>query len=405
MIKRISLLFYILMFIVSGLQSQDLEVPEVVITKRKTKYVLLPATAYSPETGVTAGFLSAMFFDLAKGDTLTRMSQIALLGVITTKSQISVGTDFTIFTPKEKYRIEGRAEYQRNVDRNFGRGNNANGLVQKIDPETGAVKDEFNFLEFTSNQIDFRLSGMYRFKDGLFGGPAYHLNSASKVEPFGNRIVVGNNALINETQIEARLSGVGFGITYDTRDNLNNAKSGYFTQMRHLFYDDVFGSTHSFYNLYLDHRFYKRIYKEQSAAFRILSDQRFSKKDLPLYGLSSIGGNDFVRGYFNGTYRNNHVLGFETEYRIPLQQDPTAKFWVFWKRLAIHLFASGAQVMDTWQDFDLTAFRATIGFGGRYVVNFNQRINLRFDVGYGLHKGATANGRAWGVYFFLGEAF
>ena len=49
--------------------------------------------------------------------------------------------------------------------------------------------------------------------------------------------------------------------------------------------------------------------------------------------------------------------------------------------------------------------RTTIGIGGRYVLNFPQRINLRLDIGYGLHDGATIDGNGWGFYFYIGEAF
>lgn len=404
MLKKILFLVNLILILSISSFAQEIAQKEKP-TKRKNRYVVLPATAYTPETGLTAGFLSAIVFDLAQGDTLSRMSQVALLGVITTKGQLSSGVDFTLFTKKEQFRFEGRIEFRKDVDRNFGIGNAPLGLIHEFGEEE--LVNRYNFMEMKTQRYEMRLGAFRKLRQGLFAGLLLDYRDTWNYEPFENRVFIEPHT-IQAVPVNGRVLGVGLGLTYDKRDNINNASEGVFIQMRHLIFEN-FSSTVSksnYYNFFLDARKYFKTYQSQALAVRFLTDQRYHNQTfLPLYSYADIGGKEFVRGYFEGTYRDNHLLGFEAEYRIPIWQDPNSKIWQFWRRTAVHFFASTAQVMSSWEDFELEGFRTSIGIGGRYVLNFPQKINLRVDIGYGLHKGATLAGRGWGFYFFIGEAF
>ena len=54
-------------------------------------------------------------------------------------------------------------------------------------------------------------------------------------------------------------SGLGFLLTYDTRDIPANAYSGTYLDFRGMMYNKVFGSDNNFYRLEIDYRQYKTV--------------------------------------------------------------------------------------------------------------------------------------------------
>ncbi|MGK0390907.1 MAG: hypothetical protein ACI94Y_003667, partial [Maribacter sp.] len=88
-----------------------------------------------------------------------------------------------------------------------------------------------------------------------------------------------------------------------------------------------------------------------------------------------------------------------------LWQKPNAKFWELWKKLGMVVFASGSRVYEKWEDFSLRDMRFTVGVGGRMILSEEQRVNARFDIGYGLDPNAGFNKRNLGIYVFISEAF
>ncbi len=382
---------------------------EDTLSKRKNRYVLLPATAYSPESGFTIGGLGSIFVDFAKGDTNSRMSRFSVLSIITTKKQLYLGTDYEIFTPNEKYAISGLIQFKKEVDRHYGIGNNVTERVYKIDEETGDIKDEpNNYLNFKVRNLTLRLNVYKRLNNDLkkrwFGGLASDFVHNYQYEP--NAMEIPLTAEIPNVPVAARVMGLGAGINYDSRTNNNNPLSGTYIQLRTLQYFEAIGSEYTYNSLILDARYYWNPIKKQTLALRFATDQRFHKHDvLPLYSLAKVGGKEFVRGYFEGTYRDNHALALEAEYRVPFFQKADSKIWQFWHRLGFTIFASTAKVYPDWNTFDLNDFRFTAGFGGRYMLDFSQRVNLRIDIAWGLDPLSGGDDIQRSIYFFIAEAF
>lgn len=133
----------------------------------------------------------------------------------------------------------------------------------------------------------------------------------------------------------------------------------------------------------------------------------FTEGQIPIRALSRVGGHKFIRGYFRGTYQDNHMAAFETEYRLPFWREGTdAKLWQVWKRLGVVGFVSGAQVFHEPSEFGFDRFHLAVGGGLRILFNPESRVNLRIDYAVGLHKGSDGSDkRQSGFYFFLGEAF
>ena len=101
-------------------------------------------------------------------------------------------------------------------------------------------------------------------------------------------------------------SGVGFLLTYDTRDIPANAYSGTYLDFRGMMYNKVFGSDNNFYRLEIDYRQYKTVGRRKVIAWtvsrqvlachdgRIPPDDKYGqkhlgKKDVKSYRICSLG--------------------------------------------------------------------------------------------------------------------
>ncbi|MFC1643072.1 hypothetical protein ACFL5O_10385, partial [Myxococcota bacterium] len=102
--------------------------------------------------------------------------------------------------------------------------------------------------------------------------------------------------------------------------------------------------------------------------------------------LAYFGGDELLRGYFLGRYRDKHLVAVEGEYRFPL-------FWKFGGTL----FAGAAEVGARPAALDLDPVRWAAGGGLRFSIADEERLNLRLDVGAGPHTR--------GIYLTAREAF
>ncbi len=94
-----------------------------------------------------------------------------------------------------------------------------------------------------------------------------------------------------------------------------------------------------------------------------------------------------MRGYFNGRYRDSKLMAIQAEYRFPLKG-----------RFGAAAFAGTGRVGHVFSDFALSGFKPSVGAGLRYAILKHERLNLRFDVGFG-------NFNSVNYYLMLGEAF
>ena len=66
-------------------------------------------------------------------------------------------------------------------------------------------------------------------------------------------------------------SGLGFLLTYDTRDIPANAYNGTYLDFRGMMYSKVFGSDNNFYRLEIDYRQYKTVGRRKVIAWTVQS--------------------------------------------------------------------------------------------------------------------------------------
>ena len=93
-----------------------------------------------------------------------------------------------------------------------------------------------------------------------------------------------------------------------------------------------------------------------------------------------------MRGYYDGRYRDRHLLAFQAEYRLPV-----------WGKFGLVGFAGLGRVAPTLGGLDFSGLKYSAGFGLRFKIAPREGANLRIDWAFG--QGTS------GVYFTAGEAF
>jgi outer membrane protein assembly factor BamA len=395
---------WLFMFSLSGQNSTEAKV-DTFIQREFKSLDIFPAISYSPETNLTLGAIGIAYFDLGKGHKSTPISNTEFIAVYTLNKQIIVETRWECFSQRSLWRSRGEAFFNRYPDRNYGMGNSAGALVVEVTGE--GVRDTFNYLNFNSDRIKFSPVLLRQIKPNLFFGLQYDMEYLYRMKVIPNQYYFLNrdSVYIQRLPIDGFRSGMGFQLLFDNRDFLLNPLEGSFIEFNNINYGKLLGSDYRFSIFSLDARHYINTLKNQTLALRAFVSAELTNDEIPMRALSRVGGHKFIRGYFQGTYQDYHMVAFEAEYRLPFWREGTdAKLWQVWKRLGLVGFLSGAQVFHEPTDLHLNQFNYAVGGGVRILFNPRSRVNLRIDYAIGLTKGSDEK-RQSGLYFYLGEAF
>lgn len=181
-----------------------------------------------------------------------------------------------------------------------------------------------------------------------------------------------------------RISGAGLLLDWDRRDHLYFPTRGVHYQGFALFFEDFFGSAHTFDNYYVDLRHYLPLGGEHVFATQVVG---YSVRGAPpVYRYAALGGREHTRGYRQARYLDRVLFAFQGEYRFP----------VVW-RVGGGAFAGLAGVSRDIEAFRFDRMRPTLGAGLRLRVDDAERIRLRFDAAFGEDSAR--------FYASIGEAF
>ena len=396
--KFVRLLFILFLFEVQALQATEQD------TIRPVDFGFVPGASSSPETGLQYGVVGQLAFDAFKNNTDSRMSQVRLALAASTKSQFQVVNAFNIFGRNESYYIDGRIEYQKWVDRHYGIGNDAN--ISVVERRENEVQfDSLNFHNFAINNFRFKFSYNKKLYSGLFLGLITEYYDGWNFRPVAEEAIY-NTPEINPQQMNGSFLGVGLNLFWDTRDNINSPYTGQYTQLSWMRYTDWFGMDFQFTKLNFEFRKYFQIEDRHILAFRVRSHNVFNSDLVPFEAYNKLGGAQFVRGYFQGTYQDRHALGMTAEYRFPIFPVSDAPKLKFWKHIQAAVFISTAQTFGEENSFAISQTHVSLGGGIRMMIRKLQRLKVRIDFGIGLTEGSAGPGlNQSGIYVDLNEAF
>jgi hypothetical protein len=323
----------------------------------------LPIIFYTPETGI-AGGAAALY--LYRDSLSPRASGITADIIYTQKKQFVAEISGDQYFEVGRYRLVTDLFFQKYPNKFFGIGNNTpESSEETYTPQTFLVKAVF----YTTLSSHVNIGPMVRYENVLIQESLASGALAAGILP-GSR---GGNSL-----------GLGIVANWDSRDNTFATQSGSFYQLTTLFYRSVFGSDYSYDDIQIDTRNFFRICSDHVVAVQGFGE--FIDGLAPFQSYAKFGGQNILRGYFEGRYRDKNTVALQAEYRIPV-----------WWRFGLVGFAGVAQVADRIGILAMNRFWFAGGVGLRFAWSPEERINLRLDYGVGSNSS--------GMYITMTEAF
>jgi len=332
----------------------------------KLRIGILPVAFYTPETHLGFGGLLYSNFRTSHRDSLTKKSNTQTYLNFTSNKQALFQNDYLIFSTQNKYLFKGRIDYIHFPEFYFGLGNET-----KIENKT---------------QIDFNsfllATGFYRLvKKKVYTGLLFQQHNLWMLD---QTLMSYNDDHEVYGNMGYNYSGIGISILIDNRDNSLNPRKGHYFELNGLSYYDHSKTDGSFQSILFDARWYETIRKK--LVWNINAIGAFNQGNVPFRMLPAIGGARFMRGYYQGRFRDNNLILAQQEFRYPL-------FW----RFGFACFMGMGQVAQQIGDFNAQRFHYNYGLGLRFVIDRKENASIRIDYGF------TADSQ--GMYIVFAEAF
>ena len=332
-------------------------------TTKRLSMAGYPVILYTPETSLIFGGGAALTMRDPNRHRNTRPDNLIFYAIYTLKNQSAVLFNPDIYFDEDSWQLKMMSVYQKFPDLFYGIGNN-----------TASEDAE----DVTTEDVIIQPGLTRRIYKNLRFGVMYHLNhtSVQKIEPNG---ILSSGGLPGSRG--SFLSGMGPIIDWDSRDNIFYPSKGSWFQFYATIYRDWLGSEFEYESYTFDFRHFIALHDRH-----ILGLQLFVKSMNGTIPFNHLAQLDLLRGIHANRFREQNIAVALLEYRYPVH-----------KRFSGVIFTGIGDVMHRFRDFQLNESKYSIGAGLRFAVIPDEKINLRFDVGfsrYGIHP-----------YFQLSEAF
>lgn len=338
----------------------------------KAQFIVYPVVGYAPETSWEFGLSSLIVYN-AKQDTSNRLSEINGFTFFTLENQYGLWFDHAIYSDEDKWFFLGKLRFQ---------------SFPLFYHGIGSKTPEDYIARVDANQIFIKERVLRKVRQDLFVGLEADFQRLSSVDfvPAEDRSDLQELPLGNQGSSNL---GFGIGLVYDNRHNVLNVRKGFFSELALLNYNQAWGSTYDFTSVISDTRIYRPVGENNVFAAQLLG--QFNAGDVPFNQLALMGGENIMRGYYYGRYRDRNQLAAQFEYRfLPIPFN-------FTDRLGAVVFAGAGKVFPELSSFNLSDLVVSGGAGIRFLLFPKKDIYTRFDVAL------TQEGP--GFYLFIGEAF
>ena len=354
---------------------------------RNFHYNILGGPSYSPDFGLLIGGSALMTFSMAPKDTTLKRSVVPMALAFMFDGGINIFSKPQLFFKHDRFRIFGKFSYKNTVENFYDIGYTTNRDYIR--------SDSTSQYRYSGVQINpwflFRLGN-----SDFFAGPQIDINYDHFTNP-------AKGLVANQTYQKAGgtvhgyknfNSGLGFLLTYDSRDVPANAYKGVYLDFRGMMYHKIFGSENNFYRLELDYRQYKEVGKRKVIAWTAQTKNVFGN-NIPLTQYALTGTPFDLRGYYQGQYRDKSSHIVMAEYRQMLNTDQETRL----KRIVNHLgfvVWGGCGFMGP-NPVKVEGVLPNYGVGLR--IEVQPRMNVRLDLGKNTVNNQTL------FYFNMTEAF
>jgi outer membrane protein assembly factor BamA len=330
--------------------------------ENKVKVFGLPIFFITPDTRIGGGVGGILTF---RSPTDPHPSNITFSLAYTQRKQLLVWFPYQVYFGKGKYVAFGEVGWFRFIYQFFGIGNNIdNDFVEKYSTDFPRIRATL------LRNVDHGNAFGVRFSYDNFDITRYD-----------------SSGLLLQKSITGWQGGrsLGMGLVWwkDTRNNRFYPSSGWFIETSLYTENKSLGSSYQFTRLSIEAARYLSLGKRSILALHTTAIG--SLGDPPFFNNQAfLGGTKRLRGYFEGKYRDDHLLLAQMELRQEL-----------FGRIGGVLFTGAGTVFGT--RGETAKIRPNVGLGVRFQVDKKQKINIRADYGIGIKN--------QGFYLTFGESF
>jgi hypothetical protein len=329
----------------------------------KSGNVFIPFVNYALETQIGYGLIDTAYFHI---DESKRLSAVRTLLMGTQNNQYIFRVQPELFFNQDRFRLVADVAYYDYPDRFYGLGNASLSSNEEL-----FTNRFFRFFVNLRKRVSgpFEVGVLYEFEhDRISFDPTLPI--------LGSGRVLGSQGGV--------ISGLGMIASMDTRNRIFFPEHGSFYQASLTFYEPWLGSDFTYERFRLDLRDYWSVFSDHVLSFQLLTQLIHGRPGM--YQTSALGGDQIMRGYWSGRFRDLHMLASQLEYRLPIVG-----------RLGMVGFAGLGSVSNEASGLITSGFKPSYGAGLRFAVDPVQKLNARFDYAWGENTS--------GFYFQLGESF
>ena len=164
-------------------------------------------------------------------------------------------------------------------------------------------------------------------------------------------------------------TGIGLIVEYDSRDFIPNPYRGVYVSFQERFFPKGLGNCErSLWRTTFTADAYRRVWKGGILAADLYAV--FNSEGTPWPMLARLGGNQRMRGYYQGRYTDNDMITLQVELRQRI-----------WRRIGCPVWGGAGNVFPSLDRFDWSHTLPNYGVGLRW--ELKKRVNVRLDYGFG----------------------
>lgn len=328
---------------------------------RSADWLVLPYASYAPDTKLSAGIVAGYFLPSRDGHPA---SSVQASITVTQRRQLTAKINPELYLNEGQWRVQGALEAKHFPSSFHG-----------IGGDTPPESEE----SYTARYGALDLTAQRRVHSHLRFGPRVFLR-------IGNVRDIEEDGLIDREQVPGSgggiTSGLGVSALWDARNSIHYPTTGTYAEVVATYYSAVLGSDHTFGRLESDFRGYQPL-GPGTLAGQVYTEVVVGTAPFQLMPL--LGGDERMRGYRRGRFREDLYWTLQAEYRIP----------IVW-RLKGTVFTSMGEVAPRFGPELGRDIEMAVGAGGRLRLT-EDGVHGRLDVAY--------SRTGFEFYLALGEAF
>lgn len=368
-----------------GKKSRFSDTLSVIRNPKELSVSILPGISYNPANGAIIG-ASTSFSKYYGNPSDTKLSAVSASASYTTKKQIKLSVQSTIFSNKNEWSLQGDWRMWKYSQDTYGLG------TQTVPSD--AEKMKFNFIRLNENVLRKLIPNCYI---GLGYSLEYYY-SITTIDENDNPIYPNYNssysALHQYDSTKYLSSGFVVNLAYDSRDNSINSYKGILADVKYYNYRKFLGSSQDWQYMAYEFRGFKSLTKSDSyiLAFWTLGSIGLGGAG-PYMSLPAVGWDKYNttgRGYIQGRFRGSDYVYAEFANRIRLTSNGLLGMVIFVNVESASNKDSGIKLLDY--------IEPAGGIGLRIKFDKYSRTNICIDFGIGRY-GSN------GVFLNIGEFF